>query len=238
VRVIDSVTGTQQILTGEPGVTGFADGKPDVSRFRGPLELALSQDEKTLYVCDQNSNRVRAVDTTSGDTHTAAGSGEYENVDGFGTAVSVAHPRSCDWDRASDVEPFTFLYVTSAYAMRRFNVKTGQMTTLKLSADITLSGIACLPGSGVIVVSCCKTRCLWTIDPRTAAMERLAGAMKSGHGATSRNIQTEWEDPFLVTFHAPHAITWSERDRSILVVDRPAHAVLRVPLSNASVLRR
>jgi hypothetical protein len=64
---------------------------------------------KAPYVCDSGNNRIRAVDTTSGDTRTVGGSGELKHTEGIGTAASIYFPRFCDWDRASGIEPFTSL---------------------------------------------------------------------------------------------------------------------------------
>jgi sugar lactone lactonase YvrE len=79
VRMHNPSAGTLQVLGGRPVVRGFADGSSDVSLFHYPNGMALSADEKTLYVCDRLNNRMRAIDTTSGESRTVAGSGEGKN---------------------------------------------------------------------------------------------------------------------------------------------------------------
>jgi hypothetical protein len=227
--VVDSVNGTQQILGGRPLIPAFADGNTGTSRFNYPKGLCISVNEMTLYVCDSSNYRIRAIDTASGESRTVAGCGDWKNEDGIGTAVSIYNPRCCDWDRASDVEPFTFLYITAHYAVRRLNVKTGQMTTVKCSKFVDPTGIVCLSGSGLIFLSCIDTRCLWTIDQRSNTMKRLAGARTSDRSA-SPSTETEWDQPFSVHFDRPYGIAWHERDQCILVTDQSAHTVLRVPL--------
>jgi sugar lactone lactonase YvrE len=225
------VSGIQQILGGCPTQRGFYAGTSDVSRFHDPIGLALSTDEKTLYVCDSWNNRIRSIDTVNRITHTVAGSGEYMNADGTGVRASICSPRYCDWDRASDIEPFTFLYIASADAIRRLNVKTGEMATVKQTCDRKLApvGIVCVSGSGMIIVTCGNTRCLWTIDPRTGTTEWLAGSQTEQPLTPSQPDQTEW-DPFAVHFTSLYGLALDEHEHSIFVVDLNARTVLRVPL--------
>jgi sugar lactone lactonase YvrE len=230
---VSAVSGERHKLSGANEKCGFADGNSHTSQFRAPSGLALSSDEKTLYVCDWGNNRIRAIDTASGDTRTVAGSGNSEHLDGIGSTSSIHAPNFCDWDRASNIEPFTFLYVTARNTVRRLNVKTGQMTTLKCPDFLNPCGIVCLSGSGIIVISCTDTHCLWTIDSRTNAIERLAGAVTRSSSETSmKSQQIEGEDPLSVRFGCPVGIAWHKSDRSILVVDEFAHTVVRVPLSD------
>jgi DNA-binding beta-propeller fold protein YncE len=154
VRMIHAGTGIQQILSGCPKVVGFADGTLDVSRLNRPNGLALSANANTLYVCDQYNHRIRAIDIKTCDTSTVAGSGQRKHKDGIGTAASIHFPRACDWDRSNNVEPFTFLYITATGELRRLNVKTGQMTSIKCSVNVDPAGIVCLSGSGIIIFSC------------------------------------------------------------------------------------
>jgi DNA-binding beta-propeller fold protein YncE len=232
VRMIDGCTGSQQILGGRLGFPACVDGPAGTSRFDAPKGLALSADEKTLYVCDHTNQRIRAIDTTSHIARTVAGSGQNETVDGIGTAASIEFPYHCDWDRASGVEAFTSLYITAYCTVRRLNVKTGRMTTVEGSVDIDPIGIVCLSDSGIIVVTCAKTHCLWTIDPRTNTTLRMAGILNQ--------IQVspiECCDPLRFLFDGPRGIAWNEHDQSILVADRGADAVYHVPLPDRVFLK-
>jgi hypothetical protein len=234
IRLIDSATAKLQILCGSvTDCDGFADGDSTAARFYYPNGLALSADEKTLYVCDERNHRIRAVDTMNGHTRTVAGSGSRQNVNGIGVTASIGRPKHCDWDRASDIEADTYLYITAYNALRRLNVKTGETTTLKCSVNINPFGIVCLPRSGIVVLSCIQTLCLWTIDPRANnKMERLAGAGRVWDTGAFETA-TEWEDPFSIHFRSAFSIALHERDQSILVADRTAHRIVRVPLPDS-----
>jgi sugar lactone lactonase YvrE len=205
------------------------DGDANTSRFYYPYGFALSADVATLYVCDEGTRRIRVIDVASATTRTLAGSGEDMHEDGIGTAASIKWPLLCDWDRASDVEPFTSLYITAPTAVRRLNVKTGEMTTVKYNANLDPVGIVCLSGSGILILTCMMTHCMWTVDPRTQKVEHLAG-VNTSVPSTSKVGQTEKGDPFSIRFFTPYGIALQECDQSILVPDSIAHTVTRVPL--------
>ncbi len=52
------------------------DGSPELTAFHGPRGLALSEDEKQLYVADTENHCIRVIDLGSGNTRTLAGTGE------------------------------------------------------------------------------------------------------------------------------------------------------------------
>jgi len=56
------------------GIEGFKDGSADEARFADPQGVAL--DGNTLYVADTKNHAIRAVDLSTGDVRTIAGTGE------------------------------------------------------------------------------------------------------------------------------------------------------------------
>ncbi len=94
VRVVDAVTGIMTTLagTGQPRFSG--DGGPAVAAgLNEPAALAFDG-QGTLYVADQNNNRVRAIDLGTGLIRTAAGTGSVAyNGDGIpATDAALAGP--------------------------------------------------------------------------------------------------------------------------------------------------
>lgn len=75
-RVVVSTLSGELLKSIGTGREGFADGAAEESAFRQPQGLALSEDGKTLYVADTRNHAVRAVDTTSFETSTIAGTGQ------------------------------------------------------------------------------------------------------------------------------------------------------------------
>ncbi len=59
--------------SGEPGLV---DGGPAEARFRDPQGLELSPDGRTLWVADTRNHAIRALDLTTGEVTTIAGSGK------------------------------------------------------------------------------------------------------------------------------------------------------------------
>ena len=74
------------------GVPGFADGDGDKARFRTPTGLALSLDERFLFVADLNNARIRRVDLQTRRVETYAGSGLLGNADGPPGEATFSQP--------------------------------------------------------------------------------------------------------------------------------------------------
>jgi len=71
VRRMDLVTGRVETLAGLPGVAGHRDGAADGALFDEPLALALSGDEGTLWV--SNDNAIRSLDLMTLEVRTVTG---------------------------------------------------------------------------------------------------------------------------------------------------------------------
>lgn len=90
VRVLDLNTGMIDLLAGTPMQTGDVDGPGAQAMFNWPADLAL--DGTTLFVADSNNHKIRAIDTTTGEVSTFAGTGAATcPFDG-----DVAVPQVCD----------------------------------------------------------------------------------------------------------------------------------------------
>jgi DNA-binding beta-propeller fold protein YncE len=71
IRVVDDGKVATVAGSSEPG---FADGVGGAARFRGPRDIELDGD--TLWVADTDNHALRAVDLTTGEVTTVAGTGE------------------------------------------------------------------------------------------------------------------------------------------------------------------
>ncbi|HEX5733486.1 MAG TPA: SMP-30/gluconolactonase/LRE family protein [Blastocatellia bacterium] len=74
------------------GVPGFADGDGDKARFRTPTGIALSLDERFLFVADLNNSRIRRVDLQTRRVETYAGSGLLGSADGPPGEATFSQP--------------------------------------------------------------------------------------------------------------------------------------------------
>ncbi|HEY3284416.1 MAG TPA: NHL repeat-containing protein [Armatimonadota bacterium] len=103
------------------GSFGFADGPAEVSRFNGPVGVAVDADG-ILYVADRDNYRVRKV-LKDGTVVTLAGSGTAGAVDGIGDAAQ--------FQRLSGiaVAPSGDIYVTDNHKLRRVS-QNGNVVTV------------------------------------------------------------------------------------------------------------
>ena len=93
------------------GEEGFDDGASAEATFRDPQGTALSADGRLLYVADTGNHAVRAVDLSTGDVTTVAGTGKRTWPPRSGPALS--NPLASPWDL--ELDPQTgLLYIAMA----------------------------------------------------------------------------------------------------------------------------
>lgn len=130
IRAIRISAGTVSTLTGAGSASaGYVDGDKTVAKLSGLIYgLAINPSGSILYEADMGSDRIRAVNTTTGSVSTFAGSGVSGTADGDGTAAQFGNLAS-----EMIVDPTgTTLYVADAvnYKVRAININTGAVTTL------------------------------------------------------------------------------------------------------------
>ena len=90
IRLIDP-SGKVAVLAGT-GTKGFANGAVSSAQFSEPYGVALSPDEKTLYVADYLNHAIRAVDLGSKQVTTLAGNGTAGFANGVGDKAQFNQP--------------------------------------------------------------------------------------------------------------------------------------------------
>ncbi len=91
IRRIFPDSGRQEVVAGESGRAGFADGVAGQALFNGPIGVAVGPDG-TIFVADTYNDRIRSIDA-SGRVSTLAGSGEPGDSDSsVGAAASFDTP--------------------------------------------------------------------------------------------------------------------------------------------------
>jgi len=85
------------------GTGASVDGSGSAAQFYRPLGVALSPDEKTLYVVDSSGNKIRKVTLASQEVATLAGSGTYGFADGVGAAARFSSPSGIAVDKSGAI---------------------------------------------------------------------------------------------------------------------------------------
>ena len=92
------------------------------------LPLGVAFDSRNdLYICDSGSNRIRKVDHKTGIITTVVGTGQHGfNGDGPALEVNLTWPAAIAFDQADVL----FIADTQAHKIRRYDPKTGMVTTI------------------------------------------------------------------------------------------------------------
>ncbi|OGY80037.1 MAG: hypothetical protein A3B74_05285 [Candidatus Kerfeldbacteria bacterium RIFCSPHIGHO2_02_FULL_42_14] len=143
IRSINTSTGATKYLTGAGEINafrsnnGYQEGGPCPTTFKPkakgcayfnrPTGIALSKDQKTLYIADGSNNRIRMVTIATGKTKLIAGSGVAGFKDGMGASAKFNGPYTLAL--SSDGK---FLFTADKYnhAIRKIDLSNNNVTTL------------------------------------------------------------------------------------------------------------
>ncbi len=179
-RTIRYCDGQSLRLIAGSGVLGRVDGLGETAQFNGVFGLVYVQSTKRLIASDVWNNCIRSVNVHSV-VSTICGDRSTIPKDGRGVKCSIQYPRNLVFDRASNVEPESAVYITSGSGIRRLDLVTTRMTSISLGptptvSDLDLHGIDCIAGTGNLIVSCVRTNSVYFVEPKTGAIEFLSGA--------------------------------------------------------------
>jgi len=114
-----------ELLAGQIGGPGNADGTGAAARFSGPFGVA-SDGAGNIYVADSNNHAIRRVVLATGAVTTIAGQvGVKGSADGTGTAAQFNYPRGVASDRAGNLYVADF----ANHTIRQIALATGAVTT-------------------------------------------------------------------------------------------------------------
>ncbi len=137
-RIVVSKLSGELLKAVGTGKEGFADGGADEATFRQPQGITLSDDGKTLYVADTRNHAIRAVDTTTFEVKTIAGTGQQADrlpgADAEATKAALASP----WD-VVEVKGTLFITMAGLHQLWAMNLKAG---TISVFAGTSREGIA------------------------------------------------------------------------------------------------
>ncbi len=111
IRKVNVATGQTSFVAGGSS-TGLVNGTGSAAKFNGPFTVALSSDEKTLYVADKNNHAIRAVNLTTNAVTTLVGTGSIGYREGAFSSAVLAIPENIE------LGPDGNLYVSEAGSLR------------------------------------------------------------------------------------------------------------------------
>jgi sugar lactone lactonase YvrE len=232
VRRVDAVTGIITTVAGLGQPRSSGDGGLAVEAgLNEPAALAVS-DEGILYIADQNNNRVRALDLTTGVIKTVAGTGTAEyNGDGMpATESGLAGPSGLVL--ASD----GMLYIADSFngRIRVVDTRTGLIRTVagdggeyryqgmdeSSSSSLSRPSGITLDEEGNLYFTDSDNHLVRRWDRITGRIERIAGVGAACYGGDAGlALEASLSYPFgIVMDHAGHALvadTFNHRIREI-----------------------
>lgn len=127
VRRIDLLQGTLHNFAGM-GETCYSGDEGSCGEAGLYLPLGVVFDSHNdLYICDSGSNRIRKIDHETGIITTVIGTGQHGfNGDGPALDVNLTWPAAITFDR----DDVLFIADTQAHKVRRYDPKTGMVTTI------------------------------------------------------------------------------------------------------------
>jgi hypothetical protein len=125
------------------------------------------------------------------------------------------------WDRAQSVEPDTFLYFTTPKNICRLNVKTSRLEVVFTGTgkDIIPYGIVCLPGSGIIILSCRDRGRIYMIDPRNKTQRHPIHLGGRDCMQYDPHRVVRWTDPFSIRFGQNGLLDYRPSDTSLFIMN-------------------
>ena len=181
VRRVDVRTGTIEPFAGDPdNKQGFkGDGGPALeAALNGPEHLAFDS-EGSLYICDNDNNRVRKVDKKTGAISTVFGTGEASSNGDGGPAIEAG----TNQPDAMCIDAHDNLYVgeVRGFRVRKVDARTGIVQTL-VGTGVPGWGEEGLPGL--------QTRCnaieagIWADPDGTVLWGDSSGRLRRYDGGT------------------------------------------------------
>lgn len=193
IRRVDGKTGVITTIAGRghPGYSG--DGGPaNRAQMREPHGIALSADEKMLYIADVADCRIRVIDLTTSTISTVAGDGKRAFTGDGGPAINA----SIHGARAVAVGRDGTVYICEREGnrIRKIDPPTGVITTIAGTGAAGYSGDGgpalqatfrgpkwiTLDDFGAIYVVDTENHAVRRIDPATGIITTVAGTGKSG----------------------------------------------------------
>lgn len=168
---------------------GKRDGIGSEAQFEAPNGVA-ADGRGTVWIADRCNHLIRSIDRKTRTVTTISGMVAAVNIDGIGTDASFSQPRSIAYSQSENA-----LYIGCEGAIRRLNLNTKEVTTIKVTTidDMRVWGIAVL-SNGMLVFSCAFNHSVYSVHPDSGHTIRLAGSGAEGT-AIGEGSKAEFKRP-------------------------------------------
>ncbi len=207
------------LVAGHESETDGRDGVGEAARFFYIYEMLCTRDRKRLYASDYSDHKIRAIELDSRVVSTAAGTGLWKWMDGNCLEAGFIQPTRMVFDRSSNVEPESAMWIV-ATGLRRFDIKHGVVTTVQLPLKPdAVTSIDSTPAGALIVVI---QNCVCLIDPRTQKVDKLAGSESEADFVDGAGVNAR--------FNSPATVVVAEWEQCAYILDANNNRIRRITL--------
>ncbi|KYG83923.1 hypothetical protein AWW67_18485, partial [Roseivirga seohaensis] len=220
---IRKVTPAGVVTTISGSVAGFADGDVSVALFNKPTEVNVDSNGN-IYISDAFNYRIRKIDT-GGNVTTVIGTGVSGYVDGDISTATIDIVNGIEFDSSGDI------LITTSYALRKFSLSTGQLTTLVGGAGATTfqDGNSSTAGfnamQGLFVES---DNLLFLVDRHGLRIIDSNNSVTTIAGNVTQGVANG--NPLDSRFHYPRGIVKTP-ENNFLIADKANHVIRKVNMN-------
>ncbi|HEY2786884.1 MAG TPA: hypothetical protein VGJ05_18125 [Fimbriiglobus sp.] len=231
IRTFDPKTGIVDRFAGN-GVKGFGgDGGPALqASFGGIYCLAFNSEQKTLYVADLDTKRVRKIDMKTKLVTTVAGTG----VKGRPKDGEPAITQPLVDPRAVAVAPDGTIYILERndHALRAVDPKGRIRTVAGTGRAGSLIGAAvlsqfngpkhlCMDRDGTVLIADTENHRIVRFDPKNGIVSLVAGTGRRGAAGLGG-------DPKEAELNQPHGVSVNPKTGEIYICDASNNRILKI----------
>jgi sugar lactone lactonase YvrE len=207
IAIVDRTKNQTSVLAGFR-MDNYREGIGETARFSDISAMVVSPDGATLYVADRNNQRIRTVNTTTGETGYLTGAGATNLIVPGSTTEQI----DLNYDNGyAEGGPCSDVLIKNVTGCAYFNRPMG----LALSND----------GKTLFVADSSNNR-IRKVNTQTGKSSFLAGSgkagLKDGKGKAA-------------SFAGPTALALSRDGKTLYVVDKSNHAIRAITISTARV---
>ncbi|CUF93688.1 Hypothetical protein, putative, partial [Bodo saltans] len=218
--------GSAQLLAGSTnGTTGADDGVGSAATFGGLYGISCDVTHNIAYLADSDSFRVRALEMSTNDVTTLAGSSTSGHLDGNGTYAQFVNPRGIVY-HASGV----LFIAESVSSIRQIRIDSAEVTTITTAASTSfLSDVfgLCVNRAGTLLYV--------ATSPEILEVNISAGfsySVAGNYSATGYGDGIAWSALFL---HA-RSVALNSDESALIIVDQHNERIRKLDFATWNVI--